>query len=103
MSFLGLDGKKILVMGVSNKKSVAFHVGKVLKEAGAEVIYTVRNATRREELAKLLDGHDVFTCEVEKPEEITRMAGEVKEKHGELHGKGFAFMMEGEAHPIESH
>lgn len=86
MSFLGLDGKKILVMGVSNKKSVAFHVGKVLKEAGAEVLYTVRNATRKEELAKLLDGHDVFTCEVEDPAEIARMALEVKEAHGELHG-----------------
>ena len=36
MDFLQLAGKSILVFGVANRKSVAFHVGRVLEEAGGE-------------------------------------------------------------------
>jgi len=86
VDFLGLEGRKILVMGVANKKSVGFHVGKVLKEAGAEVLYTVRTPERREEMAKLLGDAEVYVCDVEKPEEITRMAGEVAARHDSLQG-----------------
>jgi enoyl-[acyl-carrier protein] reductase I len=86
MSFLELEGKKILVMGVSNKKSVAFHVGKVLTQAGAEVIYSVRTPERREEIAKRLPDSEIFVCDVEKPEEIERLAQEVGEKHEKLNG-----------------
>lgn len=86
MSFLGLDGKKILVMGVANKKSVAFHVGKVLSEAGAEVLYSVRDEARREEIAKRLPDSEIFLCDVEKPDEIERLAREVGEAHPEIHG-----------------
>ena len=41
--FLGLEGKAIAVFGVANKKSIAFHVGKTLELAGANVIYVVRS------------------------------------------------------------
>ena len=36
--FLQLAGKRILVMGVANRKSVAWHASRVLVDAGAEVI-----------------------------------------------------------------
>ena len=32
MSFLNLENKNILVMGVANKKSVAWHIAKILKK-----------------------------------------------------------------------
>ena len=35
--FLQLEGRRILVFGVANRKSVAFHIGQELQEAGAEV------------------------------------------------------------------
>ena len=44
MDFLQLAGKTILVLGVANRKSVAWHVGQVLAEAGAKVVYSVRSA-----------------------------------------------------------
>ena len=35
MSFLSLENKNILVTGVANKKSVAFHIGETLQKEGA--------------------------------------------------------------------
>ena len=43
MSFLNLEDKTFLVFGVANKKSVAFHIGQVLAEEGADVLYSVRS------------------------------------------------------------
>src|SRR5258706_12912987 len=54
MDYLGLTGKSFLAFGVANKKSVAWHVGKSVKECGASVAYVVRNAERRESVAKFL-------------------------------------------------
>ncbi len=36
--FLQLTGKTILVLGVANRKSVAWHAAQGLQEAGAEVV-----------------------------------------------------------------
>ena len=38
MSFLGLTGKTFLVLGVANKKSVAWHVAQTLEAEGAKVV-----------------------------------------------------------------
>lgn len=54
MSFLNLENKKFLVVGVANRKSVAWSVAKVLEEEGAEVLYCVRNAKRKKDLENLL-------------------------------------------------
>ena len=48
MDFLQLAGKSVLVFGVANRKSVAWHIGQVLAAAGAKVVYVVRHAERRE-------------------------------------------------------
>ena len=74
MSFLDLEGKRFLVLGVANRKSVAWAVAKILEEEGAEVVYSVRSEKRREETAKLLDGRRVEVCDVENKEEIARLA-----------------------------
>ena len=44
MDFLQLAGKTILVMGVANRKSVAYHIAHVLEQAGVRVVYAVRSA-----------------------------------------------------------
>ena len=58
MDFLELAGKKILVLGVANRKSVAFHIGRLLSPAGAEVIYSVRTPARQASLARLFPGRN---------------------------------------------
>jgi enoyl-[acyl-carrier protein] reductase I len=54
MDFLKLENKQFLICGLGNRRSVGWAIGRTLEEAGAKVIYSVRNATRAEELSKLL-------------------------------------------------
>lgn len=86
MDFLQLSGKKIVVFGVANRKSVAYHIAKTLEEIGAEVIYVVRSEQRRESLKKLLDGRTVLVCDVEREEEIARLREEISDLGSPLQG-----------------
>ena len=97
---LGLEGRTFLVCGVANKKSVGFHVGKRLAEAGARVAYTVRSEARRDQLAaKLPGGGPVFVCDVEDEAQLEdlgkRVAAELGELHGFVHSIAFANYEEG--------
>jgi len=84
--FLQLEGRRVVVFGVANRKSVAYHVGRVLEEAGAEVIYVVRSPERRAQVAKLLGDAPVFVCDVEHQEQIDDLAAELTAKYDLLHG-----------------
>ena len=86
MSFLNLANKNILVTGVANKKSVAWHIAKTLEEEGAKVIYSVRSGERKKSLEKLLAGKKVFVCDVEKQEDIERLKIQVAQHSEVLHG-----------------
>ena len=86
MGFLNLENKNILVMGVANKKSVAWHIAKTLEEEGANVIYSVRSNDRRKSLDKLLAGKSVFICDVEKTEDIDCLKKDIEKKYKTLHG-----------------
>lgn len=86
MDFLQLAGKRILIFGVANRKSVAYQTGKVLEEAGAEVIYVVRSEARKESLSKLLKHAPIFVCDVEHQEEIDQLAVEISQKYDVIHG-----------------
>ncbi|MCA8985023.1 MAG: SDR family oxidoreductase [Planctomycetaceae bacterium] len=94
MDYLQLTGKNILVTGVANKKSVAWHAARLFEEAGAQVLYVVRSPQRKESLEKLLAGRPVFVCDVERQEEIDRLRDEVAAHcdvlHGLLHSIAFA-------------
>jgi len=77
MDYLGLAGKTVLVLGVANRKSVAFHVGRTLESAGARVIYVVRSEARRESVTKLLPQAEVHVCDVEFEDQIERLRAEL--------------------------
>lgn len=84
--FLQLDRKRILVFGVANKKSVAWHISRVLMEAGAEVVYVVRSEERRKQVMPLVDGAAVFVCDVEFEEQIDQLATDLAAKYNVFHG-----------------
>ena len=92
--FLQLAGKTVLVMGVANRKSVAWQTAQVLQEAGADVIYAVRSEARREQVAKLVGGAPIYVCDVEKQDEIDSLrdaiARDRKTLHGLVHSIAFA-------------
>ena len=99
MNFLNLENKNILVLGVANKKSVAWHIAKTLEEEGAKVLYSVRSEDRKNSLNKLLAGKPVFICDVEKPDDIERLKNDIgkeyKTLHGLVHSIAFANYSEG--------
>ena len=92
--FLQLDGRSILVFGVANRKSVAYHIAATLREAGANVIYVVRSESRRQSLAKLLGDAEVHVCDVEREDEIQQLHETLAERghkfHGLVHSIAFA-------------
>ena len=86
VDFLGLSGKTFLVMGVANRKSVAYRIASLIEQSGGTVIYSVRSESRREQTAKLLRDRRVLVCDVEKPEDIASMAESMKQDGIELAG-----------------
>lgn len=91
--------KTFLVMGVANKKSVAFAISKQIEQAGGEVIYAVRSEARRESLAKLLADRRLIVCDVEQQKDIDAMAAELQRDNvtlaGVVHSIAFADYSDG--------
>jgi len=84
--FLQLEGRHIVVFGVANRKSVAYHVGKMLEAAGAHVVYIVRSAERRESVSRLLPNREIYVCDVEFQDQIDRLAKELAQVYDHLDG-----------------
>ena len=99
MSFLNLENKNILVIGVANKKSVAFHIGKTLQKEGANVLYSVRTEKRKKQVEKLLAPSPIYVCDVESEDEIKilqkSVSNEIDILHGLVHSIAFANYAEG--------
>ncbi len=99
-NFLQLAGKRFLVFGVANRKSVAWAVAKSLEEQGATVIYSVRSEVRRKSLETQLAGNPVFICDVEQEGAVERLAAELTAAghsplQGIVHSIAFANYSEG--------
>jgi enoyl-[acyl-carrier protein] reductase I len=85
--FLNLADKTVLVLGVANRKSVAWFVGRSLEEQGARVVYSVRSEARRKSLETLLAGRPVLICDVEREGAAAELAATVGAAgHAPLHG-----------------
>lgn len=84
--FLQLEGKEILIFGVANRKSVAYHVGQVLRSVGARCIYAVQSEPLRASVAKLLPGAEIYVCDVERDDQIAQLRAQLATRHPRLHG-----------------
>lgn len=94
-----LEGRNIVVMGVANKRSIAWGIARSLHEAGARLIFTYvgdRLAESVKELASTLERDDsiILPCDVTSDEEIEKCFATIKEKvqviHGVAHAIAFA-------------
>ena len=95
--FLGLEGRSLLITGLANKKSVAWHAGRVLREAGARLLWSVHTAERREQVRQkqlVPAGEPVLVCDLTRQPELDRLGEEVRglapALHGALHSVAFA-------------
>jgi enoyl-[acyl-carrier protein] reductase I len=97
--FLQLADKRILIFGVANRKSVAWNVALALQDAGATCVHVVKDEQVKRDTAKLLDGADVYVCDVEDQSQIDALRDELTQRgehfHGLLHSLAFADFSEG--------
>ena len=84
--FLQLAGQTIVVFGVANKKSVAWHVAKMLTEADARVVYVVRSEARRAAIQPLVGEQPVLVCDVADQAQIDALRDALAEKYGTIRG-----------------
>lgn len=82
-----LAGKKVVVIGVANKRSIAWGCAKALSDQGAEVIYTYQNDRMAKQLEKLV-GTEAFKveCDVASDESIEECFAKIGNYAGEIHG-----------------
>lgn len=81
MSFIDFTGKRIVVFGLANKKSVAFFITRELLACGAEVILVVRSEERRKTAVKLFPECRVYICDVEREENIISVRDDIVREH----------------------
>lgn len=86
MSLLNFENKVFLVIGVANKKSIAWAIAHLLEISGAHVIYSVRSQKRFESLQNLLQDREVYICDVENIDEITNLAEQIRKKYSAING-----------------
>ncbi len=87
MLTVDLSGKKALVMGVTNQRSLGFAIAERLKGAGAEVALSYQSERLRpeaEKLAEALGGALLFQADVTRDAELDALFAGVKEAFGGL-------------------
>lgn len=84
-----LKGKKYLILGVANERSIAWGITQALVQNGAEVALTYLNEAlekRVRPLAESIGCEHVLPCDVQKDEDIDAMYGEIEKRWGTLDG-----------------
>jgi len=92
-----LAGRIGLILGVANKRSVAWGCAKALRREGMELVLTYANERLEgsvRQLAEELEVETVVPCDVTKSEEMDQVVETVRERFGKLdcllHGVAFA-------------
>lgn len=88
---MNLEGKTYVIMGVANKRSLAWGAAQALDKAGAKIVFTSLSERFSKEIEKLsseLEGeHDIIVeCDVSKDEDVERAFKEINEKTGGFDG-----------------
>ena len=84
-----LENKKILIMGIRNKWSIAWGAAKMAAENGAELIFTFMGEENREKIEELLSEipyKKAYSCDASNDEDIKRVFTEIKAEFGKIDG-----------------
>ena len=79
------EGKRALILGVANKRSIAWAIAQVLAAGGAKLAFTYQGERIEKsvrDLAATVDTALVTECDVRSDEEIARVFSEVGEAFG---------------------
>ena len=82
-----MKGKRGLIMGVANERSIAWGISQKLAEAGAELAFTYPADALKKRvipLAEKLNSKVAFNCDVEKKEEVVKLFKDIKSHWGQI-------------------
>lgn len=86
-----MTNKKIVVMGVANKWSIAWGIAQHLRQHGAEIIYTYYGESSQRNLQKLLSAEGIdhpvlVSCNVSDDQDMARAFEEIGQRVGKIDG-----------------
>lgn len=85
-----LENKKILIMGIRNKWSIAYGIAKSAYEHGAKLIFTFMGEENRDKIESLIsefEGSKAYTLDGASEDEVVRTTFEkIKEENGKVDG-----------------
>ena len=82
-----VKGKKGLIMGVANERSIAWGISQKLAEGGAELAFTYLGEALKKRvtpLAKSLNSDFTLSCNVENRDETVKLFEDIKAKWGQI-------------------
>ena len=82
-----MNGKKGLIIGVANNKSIAYGIAKACKEQGAEIALTYLNEQlekRVRPIAENFGDTKVYPLDVDKPEELATLKESIEKDFGKI-------------------
>ncbi|CAM4057970.1 enoyl-ACP reductase FabI [Lederbergia lenta] len=88
---LSLEGKTFVIMGVANKRSIAWGIARSLHNAGAKLVFTYAGERLEKNVRQLADSLEgekslVLPCDVTVDEDIEKCFSLIKEEVGSVHG-----------------
>ena len=84
-----LEGKNILIMGIRNKRSIAWGIAESCYKQGANLIFTYKSEKEKEfaiEATKDFNGHTTLQCDVCNEEEVNKTFEVIEKEYKKLHG-----------------
>ncbi len=83
-----MKGKKGVILGIANKKSIAYGIAKACQEQGAEMAITFLNERFEQKLAPIAEDLDcgarLYPCDVSRPEEIKALKESLEKDMGQI-------------------
>ena len=82
-----MQGKKGLIIGVANNRSIAYGIAKACKNQGADIILTYQNdklKSRVEKVANELDVKNIYPLDVTKEEELINLKEAIEKDYGKI-------------------
>ena len=81
------EGKKVLVLGVANKKSIAWTITETLAKQGADIALTYMNEAiekRVRPLAASIECDTILKCDVQSDEDLDKLFADLESKWGKI-------------------
>lgn len=82
-----LSNKRIIVMGVANKRSIAWGCAQEMEKQGATVVYTYQNERMKKSVSRLVnDEQRLIECDVANDDSIQTAFKAIKKRFGKVDG-----------------